>query len=320
MSGRRLGKSDYLRRCLELFGSVTEIRYGKRQRLEEVEREVESRLAVDAELWDVVYTIYNTPHFDAGVFGPLHVDQIEADLKQSADGKWQELPDHKLIDVLYGAFRQIEPVSVVMRFVYPRRFGIMSSPVSTLVCVRPKRAKAMYWAYVDSLREIGHFYGFERAADVEMALWALQVGVLEKRLPAEQRAPLKDEYENDRQLPRLVTRNLTKQLFSENGELDVAEALLDTKPALAGAIAGIEFEQLVNKRVGDGGEGVEVPVPSRCCREGEERLAELIRRFPPAMHERLNHAKDIRNRAVHCPQCVAKEDVRRLIEIAREVQ
>ena len=234
--------SAYLHRCFDLFADVTEIRYGKRQRLEEVERDVQSQLADRALLWEVVRTIYDSTDFDADVFGPLH-DRIEDDIKQTTDREWQSLPHDELIKILYGAFRQIEPVSVVMRFICPKRFGIMSSPVATLVGVRPRRkATATYEAYVKSLREIGRSHGFERAADVEMALWALQVGVLDKRLPAAQREPLEGGYRRDRPLRQLATRNLTKQLFAETGELDVAEALLDTKPALAAMIAGIEFE------------------------------------------------------------------------------
>ena len=231
------------------------------------------------------------------------------------------LEDERLIKVLYGAFRQIEPVSVVMRFVCPKRFGIMSSPVATLVGVRPsRRATATYEAYVKSLREIGDSHGLERAADVEMALWALQVGALDGRLPAAQSERLRNDYRNDRQLRRLATRNLTKQLFAETGELDVADALLDSDLPLAGKIAGIEFEQLVAKQVLGGGNGVERPVSIACCR-GDERLGDLIKRFRPStMHSRLDDAREIRNRAVHCPHCVAKEDVRTLIEVAREVQ
>ena len=65
-----LGQSDYLHHCLGLFASVTEVRYGRRQRLEAVERDVADRLAARAQLWAIVHTI-----------------------------------------------RQIEPVSVVMRFI-----------------------------------------------------------------------------------------------------------------------------------------------------------------------------------------------------------
>lgn len=170
--------SDYLHRCFDLFAHVTKIRYGKRQRLEEVERDVQNQLADRALLWEVVRTIYDSTDFDADVFGPLH-DRIEDDIKRTTDREWQSLPHDELIKILYGAFRQIEPVSVVMRFVCPKRFGIMSSPVATLVGVRPRRkATATYEAYVKSLREIGRSHGFERAADVEMALWALQVGAL----------------------------------------------------------------------------------------------------------------------------------------------
>ena len=314
--------SAYLHRCFDLFADVTKIRYGKRQRLEEVERDVQNQLADRALLWEVVRTIYDSTDFDADVFGPLH-DRIEDDIKRTTGREWQSRPHDELIKILHGAFRQIEPVSVVMRFVCPKRFGIMSSPVATLVGVRPRRkATATYEAYVKSLREIGRSHGFERAADVEMALWALQVGALDKRLPPAQREPLENGYRKDRPLRQLATRNLTKQLFAETGELDVAEALLDTKPALAAMIAGIEFEQLVSRRVpGRIGKRVERSVSLACCRGEDDALRGLIERFTPVeMRKELHHARKVRNRAVHCPRCVAKEDVRNLINVARRVE
>lgn len=324
MSGKTSSDhADYLHRCLGLFGDVTEIRYGKRQRLGEVEREVAGLLAKNAELWEVVHAIYNSPHFDADIFGPLDVDRIKDDLKEAVDRDWRSLPEHELIEMLYSVFRQIEPVSVVMRFICPKRFGMVSSPVATLLGVRPRRrATATYGAYVKSLREIRDSCGFKRAADVEMALWALNVGALDQRLPDEQGEPLRQGYEGDVQLRRLATRNLTKQLFAENTELGVADALLDINPKLAGKIAGIEFEQLVSKWVlGAGGKGVERPVSLPCCLGKDQTLFELIEAFTPAdMRGQLHHAREIRNRAVHCPPCVAKEDVRRLIEVAQEVQ
>ena len=318
------GPSDYLHRCLELFAKVTEIRYGKRQRLEEAERKVIGLLAGGAELSEIVHAIYNNPYFDAGVFGPLHGERIEDDLQRTADGRWRSLPDEELIKILYRSFSQIEPVSIVMRFIFPERFGIISYPVAALLGVRPSpRATATYEAYFKSLREIGGSHGIKRAADVDMALWALQIGVLDELLPAAQREPLKNEYNRDRRLRQLATRNLTKRLFAQTSKLDVAEALLDSDPALAGQIAGIEFEQLVSSRVlGRGGKGVERPVSLACCRGRDEGLGGLIGRFTPSdMRRELHHARQVRNRAVHCPpRCVAKEDVRSLINAARRIQ
>ena len=309
-----LGHADYLHRCLGLFGDVTKIRYGKRQRLESVEEEVASLLEQGAELWEIVHAIYNSPHFDADIFGPLDVDRIKDDLKKAVDSEWRSLREHELIEKLHGVFRQIEPVSVVMRFICPKRFGIMSSPVATLLGVRPKRRATSTYkeAYAESLRELRDSRGFTRAAHVEMALWALQVGVLDQRLPEEQGEPLTKAYEKDLQLRRLETGNLTKQLFAENTELGVADALLDINPKLAGKIAGIEFEQLVSKRVLRAG-GKDLGK--------DQTLRQLIDAFTPRdMRERLHHAREIRNRAVHCPSCVAKEDVRELIEVASKVQ
>ena len=153
----------------------------------------------------------------------------------------------------FDAFRQIEPVSVVLRFIDPIQFGIMSSPVQTVLGIRPRRKQtATYSAYLKSLRHICEKRRFERVADVEMALWVLQVGVLDGVLRTPPREELAKDYEElakdygkDAELRRIQARNLTVQLLNEMSKLDVADALLDTDVALAGQIAGIEFELLV---------------------------------------------------------------------------
>lgn len=86
------GPGGYLHRCLALFPLVTEIRYDKRQCLEEVEREVAHRLTARTDLWQVVHTIYNSPRFDAGVFGPLHGirSRTISSVRQTASGsRWR---------------------------------------------------------------------------------------------------------------------------------------------------------------------------------------------------------------------------------------
>ena len=304
---------DYLHDCLDLFPAVTQHRYGKVQRLDEVERRVAGMLKDGRDLWEIIRDIHDNGAFDAEMFGFLP-DQIEVELKKTTwHSQWKTLPENELVGQLHDVFRQIEPVSMVLRFVDPNRYGIFSSPVATILGVRPRRAAtATYQAYLKSLREIRHDRGFDRTADVDMALWALQVGVLDGRLPEEQRRGLTESYGRDVPLRQMATRNLTSQLFSENTKLTVAESLLGRKEevALGGQIAGIEFEQVVRKRV-----------PSVGSTRQDEDLCDLINRFEPSdMRPRLHRARIIRNRAIHKPAKVTKEDVEFLIEMAREVE
>ena len=266
-------------------------------------------------MWEIIRYIYDNGEFDAEIFGFLP-DEIEVELKKTTwHLQWQTLPEKELVEQLHGVFRQIEPVSMVLRFIDPNRYGIFSSPVATILGVRHRRRAAVMYqeAYLKSLRKVRDERGFDRTADVEMALWALQLGVLDRRsLPEEHRHGLKESYERDVPLRRLATGNLTSQLFSENTKLSVAEYLLGKKEetALAGQIAGIEFEQVVGKRVR----------PAGSARQ-DETLHDLINRFEPShIRSDLHRARAIRNDAIHQPDKVTKERVEFLIEMAREIE
>lgn len=185
----------------------------------------------------------------------------------------------------------------------------MSAPVAAILGVRPRRrATATYDAYLKVLREVAEQRGFTRIAHVEMALWALQVGVLEdKLLPSPQRDELEKSYRNDALLPQLQTRNLTVHLFSEKSKLDIAESLLATDVELAGQIAGIEFERLVGQRFGSPG-----------STRRDDSLDKLIKRARGPAASRLHKARRTRNRAIHEPKGLKRADVERLISTARQ--
>ena len=305
---------DYLHDCLALFPEVTRHRYGKVQRPDEVERRVAGMLKDGRDLWEIIRDIHDNDAFDAEMMFGFLPDQIEAKLKKTTwHSQWKTLPEEQLVRQLHGVFRQIEPVAVVLRFIDPNRYGIFSSPVATILGVRPRRRPtAAYEAYLKSLCEVRDERGFDRTADVDMALWALQVGVVESHLPEEQRRGLKESYERDLPLRQIATRNLTSQLLSENTKLTVAEYLLGQKEeiALAGQIAGIEFEQVVGKHVRSVGSARQ-----------DENLYSLINRVePPDLRPDLHRARNIRNDAIHEPAKVTKEDVEFLIEMAREVE
>lgn len=300
---------DYLHDCLQLHGEVAALRYGKPQHLRELERQVETMKANGCPLWDVIHAIHAYDGFPAAMFGFLPEAQIETQLKEGGwHRQWQTLPGHLLVDGLFKAFRQIEPVSLVLRFIDPTRYGIMSGPVAAILGVRQKRRPtATYNAYLKALREIAKQRGFTRVADVEMALWALQVGALaDKLLQPAQCKSLARSYRDDAPLQQMQTRNLTVQLFNQKTKLDIAESLLATDVALAGQIAGIEFEQLVGKRW-----------PGSSGRY--DSLKALIDRpsVPEQVH--LNQARDIRNRAIHEPMRLERAEVERLIKTARWV-
>ena len=300
-------REDYLHGCLRLRGQVTEIRYGKRQDLGAVESCIARMRAVQAPMWDIVEAIHDHDAFDVNMFGSFDRDRLKSAIDKI---QWRDLGKHELITRLFEAYRQIEPASVVLRFIDPIRFGILSSPVQTVLGIRPLRKSTQtYKVYLKSLTCIRKRRSFDRIADVEMALWALQVGVLDKMLPLRSREELAKGYEKDIELRRVQARNLTKQLF-ETAKLDVADALLSTNVAIASQIAGIEFEQLVMaaSRAKSG------------KREGLRRHIKDLGDLCPRLRGKLHRAGDIRNAAIHNPASINRTKVEYLIAVARELQ
>lgn len=301
--------ADYLHRCLALHAEVAKARYGKVQRLEIVERDVRRVLAGGGELWDVFVAIHEHRDFDAAMFGPLPKGELERALKKRKwYGRWRDLPTHGLVGGIFSVYRQIEPVSMLLRFVMPERYGIYSSPVAHLLGVRPRRRQPdTYKAYLDSLQSLCDSRRFERIADVEMALWALQLGVLEGLLEAADRDALNRAYKRDSALRQMQAANLTKQLFSERSRIELAEALLTTDRSLAGQIAGVQFEQLVGQWDGIGD----------CA-----SLQEMIDRARAPLRTKgcLHRAREARNKAIHHPRAIRLGEVEHLIEAAKWVQ
>lgn len=301
-------REGYLHECLRLHGQVTEIRYGSLQELGKLESHVTRMWAAGASMWDVIEAIHDNDAFDASMFGSFDRGVLKSAIDQV---QWRELAKYQLIARLFEAFRQIEPVSVALRFIDPIRFGIMSSPVQTVLGIRPQRKPtATYEAYLESLEYIRTRRYFDRIADVEMALWALQVGVLDGMLPKRQREELAKDCEEDVELRRIQAWNLTKQLF-ETAKLDVADALVTTEPAIAGQIAGIEFERLV----------MAASLRSReKLQPGLKENIDRLCRSDPRLYSKLDRARRIRNKAIHRPTSIRQADVKCLIAVARDLQ
>lgn len=306
----RAKRQNYLHECLRLHGRVTEARYDQRQDLDKVEGRVVRMWEEQKPMWEIVEAIHGTDAFDASMFGSFDRDVLRRAIRAVDQTQWHRLVEHEedeeLVARLFKAYNQIEPASVVLRFINPKRFGIMSSPVQAVLGIRPQRRPTdTYEAYLKSLEYIRTRRRFDRVADVEMALWALQVGALDGLLPKRQREELAKAYEEDVELRRIQARNLTKQLL-ETAKLDVADALVTTEPAIAGQIAGIEFEQ-------------RVMAASQRGRDLKENIDNLCR-SNPRLYSKLDCARRIRNKAIHRPTSVRQADVKCLIAVARDLQ
>jgi hypothetical protein len=90
--------------------------------------------------------------------------------------------ERQVVSVLYGIFKNIEVVSIILRFVAPENYGVISPPVRYALGLKAKDNYVYeYLDYLLILRMYAKEYEFGRAADADIALWTL----VEKCLSAE---------------------------------------------------------------------------------------------------------------------------------------
>ena len=333
MSGQETQSQDYLRRCGELHIRVTKARYGKIWDLKSIEDAAKDIRSRGQLTYDDIEMIRAENVWNANVFGYWPPQsEVEPDLKSLNFGIGSLRKKEKtVISSLLRVFRQIQPVSVILRFIAPEHFGILSPPVEKVLGLGPLRNHTdRYRAYLRSLRKIKNDRGFNTVADVDMALWVLQVGVLDKYLLKEgcsevDHEDMKDGFSKkehkvllngfckDSKLREVRVANLTEQLFNDMSPEQLAEALLPTNHILAGQIAGIEFEQHVRKLTYAKSQDSlgtlvknELPAVIRRCYSDGRQSEEIV--------EECQEAREIRNQAIHLDPAPDREAVRRLID------
>ena len=304
--------TTYLHDCLALHGEVAAAHLGKTQRLDAVERNVQALVPKRRFDYDVIRALRDSALWDAEMFGYW---PSEEDFAATAEGEdWRALwrlpkGEGALVNQLLRLFRrQLEPVSVLLRFWQPKDYGIISPPVDTVLGIAPRRRRwQRYSRYLKCLRRLRDERGFDTAAHVEMALWALQLGVvdggLRDVLPGSELARLRGHFDRDDGLKSLRIANLTQQVLEETPALELAAAIAPIDKQHAARIAAIEFEQMLRRW-------------QRADRN--EDLWEIIGRAPTECRERLDAARRLRNDAVH-GRSLRPYQVRQLIDTARWV-
>ena len=311
---------DYLHKCRYLHTDVTEIHYGRRQNLERIEEETTQIRSRDSNrlTYEDLETIRNSEVWDADQFGywPSR-SEIEEILNRKywRFGNRQRKEEQEIATIkrLLEIFHQIETVSVILRFVDPRHYGILSPPVEQVLGIGPSRDHVTkYMTYLGNIRELKESRAFESAAEFDMALWALQLGVLEgrlkDRLPESEYRVLREGFEQDQGLKSFRMANLAPQLFGDMPRLDLAKALLQADNLqMAGQIAGCELERRVAQRVG--------VAPNERL-----ELHRMISRLGDSqIRQRCLNVVEVRNFAVHRRE-VTRDGVRRLISAAEAVE
>lgn len=170
---------NYLQLCYRAFPDTSaKLNQGRAFNLDAIERSVSQLRKVKQPLaYETLNSLLDQKHWwiePYWVWPPK--DHVDRALRKTAFDLW-ELPakgESKGIDELLRAFKSIELVSIILRFVHPEHYGILSPPIERVLDVRRgDNAAETYLNYTRNLQSIRQHYGFKRAADADMALWVL---------------------------------------------------------------------------------------------------------------------------------------------------
>ena len=324
--------------------------YGQPQELREIEKLASGIRSSRTLTYENIRQITDVKLWGAEQFWQWPTrEEFEARLRQyPIDDLWHvKKKERAIVHQLLNIFRHIEPVSVLMRFLYPDHFGILSPPVEKLLEVSPSSSPLeKYLGYVKDLREIKDYCrakdycDFSSVAQVDMAIWTLQEVMDASRSGSDwvdEVVPEHKEwlakYESDVMLREIRVRNLTKSLFGNMELVDVAEALIaqNLKEApsrkqlrLASQLAGIQFERAV----------MELALKEMTCHTGTPYSDELTRVYnqrkdklwgtvnaldlPEDVRRDWRCAVTLRNKAVHDTRPLQLVQARRLLRSMRE--
>lgn len=298
----------YLHDCFAAFKEVTEKKYGTAQDLAAIELAVaplrNRRPLTYDELRDFE-SPRNWVFKTWWVFPPEH--HVTQELKSREFNFWR-LPqkEQSLIKSLLDVFKSIELVSIILRFVRPEHYGIISPPVERILNVRRgSNAVETYLNYIEDLRKIAEHYNFERVADADMALWVLH----ERCFGSAPDNPTRKEYANDLFMRELRAKNLMEQFLADSTFAQLARSLLRTNLAHAGLFGSIAFEQMVRKRV-----------PRRRDWDDKELEAIINDLYSDGIIDDLTHgkwdrARKTRNRAIHMNPPPTFDRVSQLVDL-----
>ena len=235
----------WLRECYRLFPELIEMHTRQKQNLEQVEREVRQAKPGNQISATVLQIIETSGGWTYPAWWPVLSEKIKEPIKLPAS----LLPPkakRDAIELLYARLQHIEVVSVVLRFLCPEEFGILSPPVMNLVNLpRARNHVDLYCRYVSLLTGMREHYGeLKRVADFDMALWsAAHLDPSSNRLIWSQ--ILHDPYFQGICLGNLLEGFGRSWGQSDRERLLLANILLDHDHTLAALIAGRCFSVII---------------------------------------------------------------------------
>jgi len=244
---------NWMKEFLSEFPNATERHTGMRQRLDLVESLVsEARRSREVTV-ETLRILENNEHWTYPAWWPSLSKILKSPITLPPDFQ-EEVNRQRAIQSLLNRLQHIEVVSVVLRFLFPEEFAIISPPVCALLNLPPLDDHVPYYmSYLRTLSLLADYYGLGRVADVDMALWSAAHSQAD--LPAIAQLMYQDEYFQEIRLKNMFSgigtlgarsagKPVEDRMLKEH--LLVARAFLPHDHILAALICGRTFEALVD--------------------------------------------------------------------------
>jgi hypothetical protein len=310
------GEFNYVQKGFELFPKLTKIMFGWEYDMAEIENKLSHVKESDSFIRDDLLMIMDAREWDFKKFWPNLTTAIVLDKPIGGIFNLGWEGKKKTISELYKLFLHIEVVSVILRFIDPQNYAIISPPVEKFFSLQPKDDHIEYYInYLNLLKKTSkHFQLPDKLADVDMALWCLSF-IQEDWGNEEFRAKWID---SDRSIIELILHRYRTDRFFKKTRLtevllqayrDIEEDACDPNrifladcldaeeidPELAMITVAFCFENLLWKLIEETGK----PEEFRVLRPRQKWINKLrgIRIFET--YPIFNRCLDLRDRAVH---------------------
>lgn len=328
--------NDYLHKCLNQFSEVSEKLSEKQFDLEALEEQVKALRSGEVSVQDILEYFEhfkNTEHwwFDKyWILPSLHDLSQEQQKKtfsfhQLSKGNEGKTNEKKVINDLLEVFRHIELVAIILRFIRPDSFGILSPPVEHVLALsRGKDHVETYVNYLDNLRSIRDEskYKLRMAAEADKALWVLEHKCYFSEIMD---LEIKREFEEDEFMLQLRAKNLVTPLHNLSSAR-LASALYDqgAPNRLASLVGCYALEENVKQWAHK--EDVEKQA-KRSAKKERPTLADRIEalaakgKLSELERGKLERLKNIRNQVFHAEiEKLTPHDAKALVATALEIE
>lgn len=165
----------YLQDCLSLFPKMSCVLYGKKYDMDGLGAKLSDVAKKDSLSLENLMLIRDAEEWEYSKFWPDPEAMLK--LRKPIEGCFRLGWEGRgaAIKKLYDRFQHIEVVSIILRFVDPNNFGIISPPVEKFLGLQPQENHVKYYlTYLNSLKVISsHYERLKKLAEVDMALWCL---------------------------------------------------------------------------------------------------------------------------------------------------